>query len=274
MPQTWLVFDVDCLGYRAFYKTGHLEWDGQPTGVVYGVLQTVRNLMDRFNTQRIVFCFDDGEPVRKAALSSYKGARKLKREQMSEDDRARWQSMKKQINDLKTKLLFKIGFMNVLWQYGYEADDLIASVCHSVSDDIIIVSSDQDLYQLLSKGVCIYHPQKDQIYDRSDLIADYGITPRHWAMVKAIAGCTSDSITGVPGVGEVTAIKYITGELPSSHRSFKKIIQYKEDIQRNLNLTTIPYPGTMEFEPKRDDVTEIKWRSVTSELGMYSLAMR
>ena len=99
---------------------------------------------------------------------------------------------------------------------GEEADDVIGSLCKSNLgkwDDIVIVTTDKDYYQLLWDGVRIYNSTRDEFYDKKMLFEKYGLeNSNQWIDVGALAGETgpsSDTIYGVPGIGTLTACKLI-----------------------------------------------------------------
>ena len=101
----WLVLDSPYLCYRAFFSTGFLSYDGDATGVLFGFLRDVRNLMEQFDTDKIAFCFDKGIPLRQNIYSKYKQSRREKRKQMSEEEKLTHQDLRKQIKRLRTEIL-------------------------------------------------------------------------------------------------------------------------------------------------------------------------
>jgi len=99
---------------------------------------------------------------------------------------------------------------------GEEADDVIGSLCKrnlGKWDDIVLVTTDKDYYQLLWDGVRIYNSTRDEFYDKNMLLEKYGLeNADQWIDVGALAGETgpsSDTIYGVPGIGSVIACKLI-----------------------------------------------------------------
>ncbi|GAH00618.1 unnamed protein product, partial [marine sediment metagenome] len=97
--------------------------------------------------------------------------------------------------------------------------------------------------------------------------------PREWKLVKALAGCSTDGIPGVKGVGEKTAIKYLTSQLKETTKACQAIIS-KEGIKifkRNLKLVALPFKGTNVFKLKKDKLSKEGWIKVTKTLGMKSL---
>jgi DNA polymerase-1 len=136
------------------------------------------------------------------------------------------------------------------------------------------VSSDSDLYQLLSPKVTIWNPIKKTIFNLKSFQDKYRISASMWADVKAIAGCNSDDIPGVKGVGDITAIKYLSGNLKTTHRLFDTIVAGIKLWRRNIQLTRLPFPGLDPIKLKRDRVSEKDWRSLMDELGMSSMVER
>jgi 5'-3' exonuclease len=116
---------------------------------------------------------------------------------------------------LHTALLSKMGGLSIQVE-NCEADDIIAYVCEKITDEeVIIVSTDRDLVQLLTDNR-LFHDGRTgsaEILSESDVIQKYNLIPEywqsHWLMARAIAGDTSDGIPGIPGIGLNTAIKYV-----------------------------------------------------------------
>ena len=276
MIRTWLIIDVSGLAYRAFHTLGDLSYGGQSTAVLFGIFRDIVNLQDLYATGHIVFCFDGGHDVRTGIYPDYKASRKTKRKEMDEAEREARRGLRRQLYLLRTKHLPAAGFRNVFWQEGYEADDLVASVCcYSIEflrgDEAVIVSSDQDMLQLLSNKVVIYSPHQKRPVTKDSFIKQWGIDPTLWADVKAIAGCDGDDVPGVNGVGEKTAAKFIVGNLKANTKAYAKIVAANKLYKRNLRLVRLPAEGTAKFELSEDLVTRRKWDRVMRSLGMHSL---
>ena len=274
---TWLILDVNCLAYRALYSTGDLSYEGAYTGVLYGIFRDIINLQDLFNTKQVVFCFDAGYDKRLEIFPDYKKSRRTKTHILSEDEQAARKGVRDQVRELRDNYLPKIGFQNLLWQQGFEADDIIPSVCYNMwkGDKIVIVTTDQDMYQLLyDKDICVWNPISKSLLNRRGFAKKYGIPPNKWAKVKAIGGCSSDDIPGVHGVGEKSAIKYLKGLLKKGTERYESIKNSSCLIERNTVLTTLPMAGTLKFELKEDDISEESWAKVLEDCGMRSLRKR
>lgn len=272
----FLIFDCNNLLHRAAHTTGSLKFAGAATGAVFGFLNQVLKVQRRFSTDKMIFCFDKGHPIRKVALPEYKATRTVPTD--PEVVAAR-DELFRQIDLTMFKYLPEIGFSNVFSQYGYEADDVIASVVYNTlprNGDAcaILISSDKDLYQLLSDRVSILAPGKDELYTRVRFVQDWQLRPHQWATVKSLAGCVSDNVPGIKGVGEVTAAKWLRKELRSG-KVYNKLAEQEEAVlRRNVPLVRLPHDGCSVFKLRPDTVTEEKWRAFCDRLGFDSLRGR
>lgn len=100
----------------------------------------------------------------------------------------------------------------VLEQEGYEADDLIAAYtkeARSKGIDVVIVSSDKDLMQLVGPGVRMLDPMKQDFIDEDGVVEKFGVKPDRVVDVQALAGDSTDNVPGVPGIGIKTAASLI-----------------------------------------------------------------
>lgn len=261
---TWLVLDADYLCKRAFYALGNLRYEELMTGVAFGLLHDVVSLQDQFNTNRVVICFDYGYGKRKKLVPEYKKSRR------SDAD------YDHQIANIRTHMLRDIGFNNVYFQEGYEADDIMASFVYNTmpeGDDAVVVTADKDMFQLLDGSCVVYNPMTRRSTTRQSFFKQWGLEPERWAEVKAYAGCATDELPGVVGVGELTAAKFLRGDLKKHRKTYGLITSdsAKAIYKRNLPIVALPYPGTMTFEYVPDSVTQAKWAAVADRMGMSSL---
>jgi DNA polymerase-1 len=96
---------------------------------------------------------------------------------------------------------------------GYEADDLIATYATAVAQaggEVIIVSSDKDLMQLVNEQVCLLDPVKQVKLCRAEVIEKFGMGPEHVIDIQALAGDSVDNVPGAPGIGVKTAAQLLT----------------------------------------------------------------
>lgn len=274
MNQMYLILDCNYLAHRAKYIFGDLSDKGSATGVVYGFLKDLLILRDKFQTNHFVFCWDSQVSKRQHKLPTYK----QQREKVLDEDGQEFETaFRQQMVLLREQYLLTIGFRNIFMQPGYEADDIIAAVCQNLNpeDEGIIVTADQDLYQLIRHHITWYNPRTKEHLNVSKFRKRYGIKPKQWVDVKAIAGCHSDNVPGVKGVGEKTAIKYLRRELNTSYKTYQAILNgWDSIVKRNRQLVKLPLKGTMSPHLRKDKVTQEGWNEVTKSLGMKSIRYR
>jgi DNA polymerase I len=237
-----LIIDSSYLCYRSQFALRGLNYKEQETGVIFGFLNYVLSLSEKFQTNRLVFAWDSQRSLRKRIYPAYKGNRATPDREMQDlRDIARPQ---KEL--LRAKILPEIGLINNFSQPGYEADDIIAKIVFCNNEDFMVVANDSDLFQLLD--YCrIYDPALKQVMDRKWFQAKTGLKmSSDWAAVKAIAGCSTDNVAGITGVGEKTAIMYLKGDLKVGKTKYDSIISKagQEVIKRNMPLVKLPFAGT------------------------------
>lgn len=272
MSKRWLVLDTNYLCWKN-YHTGmrDLSHNDMDTGSIFGILKDVMYLQNLFATTNVAFCFDDFVSNRAEVYKGYKEDRQRRKEEMSLEDHRKYISMITQITVLRVDILPHIGFQNIFAQEGCEADDMIASICqHNPGVEIVIVSADHDLLQLLRPLISIYNPTQKKTTTQAAFEEKWGIAASDWPLVKSIAGCSSDSIPGVKGVGESYAAKFIKGELTKG-KKYDAIIDSKTIIKRNLKLVRLPFPGTVPCVLQKDHINETRWNKLVKKYGMTSL---
>uniref|UniRef100_A0A383V7A3 5'-3' exonuclease domain-containing protein n=1 Tax=Tetradesmus obliquus TaxID=3088 RepID=A0A383V7A3_TETOB len=100
---------------------------------------------------------------------------------------------------------------------GVEADDVLGSLAARAARDgfdVMLVSPDKDMYQLLQPRVRILRSISGSWapYSCEDFAAEYGLQPRQerlWVDVKALAGDPADNIPGVKSIGQKTALQLV-----------------------------------------------------------------
>ncbi|MCX6620056.1 MAG: DNA polymerase I, partial [Acidobacteria bacterium] len=88
---------------------------------------------------------------------------------------------------------------------GFEADDVIGAIARQAEAevDVVIVSSDKDMLQLVDEHVSMLNPAKDnEWYDPAKVEEFMGVAPRQVADLLALKGDAVDNIPGAPGIGD------------------------------------------------------------------------
>lgn len=246
--KTVLLIDSSNLIHASASAYGHLSYNGLETGVVYGFLQKILILSNKFKTNEFVFCWDAGNNYRDIYYKDYKKNRKEKSKELTPEEKEAKKSMFRQSDDLQYKILPALGFKNSFVQSWFEADDLLAYWAKKLNKNfnVIMVTSDADMYQCLD--YCdIYSPVKKKSFTSEDLKNEFGVFPNQWAMAKAIGGCDGDGVIGIHGAADPKkktskALKYLQGKLKAGKIYDKiKSIEGKKIIARNLPVVTLPY---------------------------------
>lgn len=268
-----VIVDSNALGHRAKHSMKGLSYKEMETGVVFGFMQEVLRLAKQFETNRFAFAWDSRKNYRKGIYKPYKAKRTEKAKTKTKDELFLDEVAYNQFYTLRKEVLPTFGFKNNVIRTGYEADDIIASIVKNNDYNMVIASSDEDLYQLLDRAD-MYSFKKKKLYDSKTFTKDYNIRVDQWALVKAIAGCSSDNVIGVSGVGEKTAIKYINKELKAG-RALENIQSANEIIQENMKLVSLPLCLEEEMEKvlldfEHDRFLLSDFLSICDEYGFYS----
>jgi 5'-3' exonuclease len=247
---------------------GGLQWEDRFTGVIFHYLNRLLTFVSKFNTTKFVFTWDSRKNKRKEIYSGYKN-KDLPERTPAEDEL--WVHCFEQIYQLRKNILPTLGFKNVFIQTGYEADDIIADiVLNDCYVDYIVVSGDNDLYQLL--GSCrMWDLGKKKFYTAQDFIKEYDIMPELWSDVKTYAGCPGDKVPGIEGIGLTRAIQYEKGQLKGEWYNTIRFAP-EEWVEMNRTLVTLPLPGVdtpqLDFD-EHFDLDNIF--SICEDYGLFSL---
>ena len=242
------IIDVMALTYSSKYAIPKLYSNDEPTGILYGFTRYLLALQKNFNFDQFIFCFDSRNSKRKELYSGYKSGR-------SNYDVSKM--VYGQVDILKNEILPQIGFKNLFETNGLEADDIIGSLCKNKNPDdkYIIISRDQDLYQLLDKNIFQYDYISKKMITRDSFIEKYKIKPIQWGMVKAISGCKSDMVPGIERIGEKTACKYLNDTINFASQAYGKIEMNQNIIERNKPLIILPFEGTPKYRITKDEIS-------------------
>lgn len=271
MAKKLAIVDGNALCHIVKHATKNLSFNGSNTGVLYGLIRKIFNIQEKIFAHKWVWTWDvpTNELFRKQAYPAYKENRTTQKE------------AEKKLNDIavpqfaiaRNFMLPTIGFNNHFISKGLEADDIIAKLCEQFAGEyeIIIISRDGDLYQLLFEGVIsMYDPSKFGYITQKAFESKWGVPPSKWASIKAIAGCGGDNVIGVKGVAEKTAIQYLKGNLKQESKKAKDIQANEDMIINNLRLVLLPWENTPEFTIVEDSLSEKGFIDACMEYGFNS----
>lgn len=238
-----VLVDTSNICHICYYSYYSLRSLPESTPDYHPIISSIFNRLSvvgrKFKPNNFVFALDSPHVYRKQVDFRYKAKRK--KNLMVSKLIARF------VVELK-----KAGFRNIVELRGYEADDIIAGYTKKIKR-CVIVSNDQDFFQRLSNNTQIYNITKRSVITVKDFKNTYGIKASKWEMVKAIGGCNSDGVVGVPGVGEKTAIKYILGKLDPSSVYYKRIKNNMYLIKSSKKLVSLPFTNIMKLPQLKVD---------------------
>ncbi len=199
---------VDGSGYifRAYHMLPPLtRKDGTPVGCVLGFCNMLWKLAEealadaRFS--HIAVVFDSGRVTfRNQIYPAYKA----NRPEPPEDLIPQFPLVREGVRAFNLACIEEAGF---------EADDVIASYAKAAREqgiEVVIVSSDKDLMQLVRDGVSLFDPMKLRPIGVAEVIEKFGVPPEQVPDVQALAGDSTDNVPGIPGIGVKTAAQLIS----------------------------------------------------------------
>ena len=124
---------------------------------------------------------------------------------------------------------------------GFEADDVIGTLSRKAAEagcEVVIVSSDKDMLQLVTDKVSMLNPAKDDTwYDPAKVKEFMGVEPRQVADLLALKGDAIDNIPGAPGIGDKGARDLLeqfgTVEAALDRAAEVQRKMYRESLQNN-----------------------------------------
>jgi len=200
-----IILDVNSLLHRAFHALPPLTTSrGEPTNAVYGLLNMLNRILQQERPDMVAACFDLPAPTfRHQEFAEYKATREPAPDELT-------------TQIATAKEAFDALRITTLEKEGYEADDLIGAVAARASDaghDVVIVSGDLDMLQLVSDRVRVLTTRRGVsdtvLYDRRAVRERFGLEPQQLVDFRALKGDATDNVPGVPGIGEKTAAKLI-----------------------------------------------------------------
>ena len=261
-----LFIDFSFLCHRALHSMGGLNHADIPTGVLYGFFESIRALAadPRIRSNQCHLFLDSKQSYRRQLFPAYKA----KRHQDKSPEERRTAAALHQQMGLLAGALPGMGFPTYI-QVGLESDDLLAKAAERGG---VVITADSDLWQCISPGTAWFDPGRNVMYGPLSFREKKGIDPWHWRMVKALAGCHTDEVPGIPGVGEKTAIDFINHNLPAKGKKWAAIHSPAgaATVERNLALVSLPHPRTRAVDLWPITYNEAAFFAFAKEHGMAS----
>jgi DNA polymerase-1 len=263
---------------------------GRPTNAVYIFVTMLRKLFNEQHPQFIAASFDLAAPTfRKALAADYKANRAPMADELAAQ--IPW-----------VHAACEAMGVPIVTAEGYEADDVIGTIAVRATEagfDVVVVTSDKDLLQLVQTGVAdgaaahpphgavkVFNPRDEGIwYDTAAVVERFGVPPERVVDMLALTGDVIDNIKGVTGIGDKGARDLITAygsldkllahaaEVPQKRyreallaqaddaRQSRELARIRTDVPIEIDLDAFHYRG-----PSREKCFEI-----FSTLGFRSL---
>ena len=289
-----LLVDGSAIMHRAYHALPQLtDRQGKPTGAVYGFVRMLLKAIKELQPAYVVVAFDRPEPTfRKQLFIGYQAQRAVMDDALA-------------VQFERVKQLLQALEIPVIEQAGFEADDLLGSLSLQLVeqsgrlgvDEVIILTGDKDLMQLVNDKVKLYLPVKGvseaEIVDSQGVVDKLGLRPDQVVDYKALVGDPSDNYPGVHGIGPKTAVKLLKqyqnwhnlwhhlDELPDklkvkltagkeAGQLSRQLAQIKTDLPIKLDWsraqTVVDNPGRLQ-----QVLEEFGFRSLVKQLKLESL---
>lgn len=220
-----VLLDVSAIMYRAYFANMNFRTKNEPTGAVYGFINTLLSIIKEFNPDYMVAAFD----VKRSSL---------KRTEIYSDYKSNRQSTPEDLVAQIPRIEEVLDAFNIN-RYrieSYEADDVLGSIAKKIAKDdleVIIVTGDKDLSQLVEKNITIALLGKGtegekfgMLRTAEDVVNYLGVVPEKIPDLFGLIGDKSDGIPGVTKIGEKKALAIF-----SKYDSLEKIYENIDDLK-------------------------------------------
>lgn len=170
---------------------------------------------------------------------------------------------------------------------GFEADDLLATLANQLSGEdleVVIVSRDKDLDQLVNERVHLYDPMKNEFLGPREIQTQKGYRPEQAIEVQTLVGDSTDNIRGVRGIGPKKAAaliaKYGTAKAVIEHADEltpamkKNVLEFADRLDTTRQLVTLrrDVPLNLDLESCRfQGIKPAALKQLFAELGFRRL---
>ncbi|HWY24967.1 MAG TPA: DNA polymerase I, partial [Nevskia sp.] len=225
MTHPLILIDASGWLFRAYHALPPLTTaKGEHTGAVLGFTNMLRKLFKDYAPEEIAVVFDaPGKTFRDEMYAEYKANRDATPEDLSSQF------------PLIAELVQAMG-LPLLAIAGVEADDVIGTLAQqarAAGKDVLIVTSDKDLAQLVDGQISLLDTMKNRKMDPAGVVEKFGVPPERIIDYLTLVGDTSDNVPGVPLVGPKTAAEWL-----KEHGSLDAIVANADKVKgkRGENL--------------------------------------
>lgn len=265
-PRLFLV-DAYALIYRAFFAFAGRPLRnsrGENTSAAFGFANFLLSIKDRYAPDYLAVVFDKGMSHREQIYPAYKATR----HEMPEELAASLPRIRQLLEAFRDP---------VVELEGYEADDVIGTLAvkgRNAGLEVVVVSGDKDLYQLVSPGVYLLNPGRGgptgvepEWVDVERVVTRFGVPPERVPDYLGLIGDASDNVPGAPGIGPKTAADLLkqfgtleallahAEEIPAK-RVRESLLNFASQVRLSKELVTVRTDLPLELDLEKLKVTE------------------
>ena len=228
--KTLYLIDGSSYIFRAFFGVRQQlsTSNGFPTNALYGFINMLQKVIRDEKPDYLVVAFDSPDKTfRHKIYPNYKANRDAPPEELS-----------RQFPYFEP--LVKAYGLSSIRRPGFEADDIIGTLAKKGQQkglDIVIVSGDKDMMQLISPHIYMLDTMKNKKFMDKEVAEKFGVHPDKVVEVMGLMGDSSDHIPGVKGVGPKTAAELIRkfGSIESLYKRIDEVEKknLKEKLERD-----------------------------------------
>ena len=260
------LLDAYALIYRAYFafiKNPRINSKGINTSAIFGFSNTLIEVLKKEKPSHIAVVFDTKEPTERHIIyPEYKA----QREAMPEDLSSSLIYIDRLLDAFNISKIFK---------HGYEADDVIGTIAKKAEKEgfeVYMMTLDKDFAQLVSENIFMYRPankwKPNEIWGVKEVLERFSIKKINQVIdLLGMMGDSSDNIPGILGVGQKTAVKFISeyGSMEELFRNTDKLkgkIREKVENGKEIGLLSKKLVTIITDVPIEVDVEDLKLKRV------------
>ena len=225
--KTLYLIDGSSYIFRAFFGVRQQlsTSKGFPTNALYGFINMLQKVIREEKPDYLVVAFDSPDKTfRHKIYPNYKANRDAPPEELA-----------RQFPYFEP--LVKAYGLSSIRRPGFEADDIIGTLAKKGKQkglEIVIVSGDKDMMQLISPHIYMLDTMKNKKFMDKEVVEKFGVQADKVVEVMGLMGDSSDHIPGVAGVGPKTAAELIR-KFGSIEALYKRIDEVeKKNVKEKL----------------------------------------
>jgi len=217
----YLIIDATNLLYRTWHVTQRAPADI----LILTYLRSIRKYINMFSPD---VCYSVSD---KRLVHGVKNYRRQNEDYKQNRDKSLWKYVHES-EDVIEQLTTHLGIIN-MFPGILEADDVIAYLCKTLQGHKTIVSTDNDMAQLIDETTQLYSPVKKITITHENFTEHFPVCREKYLLYKSIVGDAADNIKGLPGYGKVKAKRLAENydtEYVNLNENLKNILSNNMDL--------------------------------------------